>query len=379
MLKGEFFLLLGEFFTTLLQLGNFGCVLGTSLHFVLQCLLGSTYATLRCGNEFFCVRNGVLGYAILTFELVAVLGLLADLRQKLFGLLLAALRSFEQLCVLCLERLNRILCHLQIEGCAFHCLFGICELVVQLFGIIKPQANVGTLLVLHEFDCLFGFFGFLLERSYLRRYLLEDIVGAHHIILGCLELALCLVLLITVFCNTRSILKHATAFLALTGYHFGNTALTDDGVTVTANTRIHKELVDILEADALTVDEVFTVARTVVTAGNRNLIVGAIQFCKVSAVIKGDRYLGITHGTTTVGTAENNVLHFATTQVLGRDFTKYPTHSVGNIRFSRSVRAYDDRNAVASVAILAQKVNLCLAFKDKLGLIGERFEALHFQ
>ena len=331
LLKGKLVLLLGELFTARLQISNVCGVLGASLHFVLQSLFGAAYTSLRCGNELFCVRDGVLGYAIFALKRVAKLGLLADLGQELLRLFFAALRSLEQLCVLRFKRLDSILCHLQIEGCMLHCLLGSGKLVVQLFGIIEPQTDVGTLFVLHQLDRLFGFFGFLLQRPYLCRYLKEDIVGAGHIVLGCLELSFCLVLFIAVFCNTRSILKHATALLAFTGYHFGNTALTDDGVTVTANTRIHKELIDILETNALAVDKIFTVARAIVTAGNRNLIVGAIQFCKVSAVIEGDRYLGVSHGATAIRTAKDYVLHFATTQALGRDLTKYPTHSVGNI------------------------------------------------
>ena len=354
-------------------------MLGASLHFVLQSLLGAAYTTLGCGNQLFCMGNGVLCYAIFTLQLMATVGLLANLCEQLFGFLFAALRCFKQLCVLCLERLNGILCHLQIEGCALHCLLSIGELIVQLFGIIEPQTYVCSLFILHKLNCLFGFFSFFLERAYLRRYLLEDIVCTHHVILGCGKLSFSFVLFVTVLCNTRSILKHAAALFALTGYHFGNTALTDDRVTVTTNTGIHKKLIDILETNALAVDKIFTVTRTVIATGNRNFIVGAIQFCKISAVIEGDRYLGVTHGATAVGTAKDNVLHFATTQALGRDFTKYPTHSVGNIRFSRTVRAYDNCNAVASISVLVDKVNLCLAFEDEFCLIGERFEALHFQ
>ena len=377
--KGELFLLACEHLTARLQLCDVCGVLGASIHFVLQCLFGTAYTALCCGNKILGVGNGVLGYAIFTLKLVAELGLLTNLCQELLRLFLAALRCLEQLCILRLQGLDGILCHLQIKGRVLHCLLGGSKLVVQLFGVVQPQADVGALFVLHQLNCLFGLFGFLLQRSYLRRYLKKDIVCARHIVLGRLELTLCLVLFVAVFCNTRSILKHAAAFLALTGYHLGDTSLTDDGVTVTANARIHKELVDILQTNTLAVDEVFTVARAIVTAGDRNLIVGAIQFCKFSAVIEGDRYLGVSHGATAVGTAKDNVLHFATAQALGRDFAKYPTHSVGNVRFTRAVRAYDDRNAVVLSNVFRQQVNLGLGFKHELGLIGERFEALHFQ
>ena len=259
-----------------------------------------------------------------------------------------------------------------------HRLLGNAQIVVKALGIVQPKAYVRALLVFHQLDCLLCLFRLSLKRSYLRRYLGEDIVGTRHIILGILKLALRLVLFVAIFGNARRVLKDLTALLALPGHHLGDASLTDDGITVTSDTRIHEKLINILESDALAVDKVFTVARAVITAGNRYLVVGTIQFSDFSAVIQRNGYLRVSHGTTAVGTAEDDVLHLGSAQGAGGDLTQNPTHRVRNIGFSRAVGADDNRYTVRRCGRLID-LDLDLVLKNQLCLIGKRLKALHFQ
>ncbi len=66
-----------------------------------------------------------------------------------------------------------------------------------------------------------------------------------------------LLLFIAKFGNTGSLLEDIPALIALGAYDLRNAALSDDGVTVPAQTRIHEQLVDVLEPYILAVDLVF--------------------------------------------------------------------------------------------------------------------------
>ena len=121
----------------------------------------------------------------------------------------------------------------------------------------------------------------------------------------------------SVFCDSRSILENASSLLALSGDHLGNPSLTDDGIAVTSDTRVHKQLINVPQTHCLAVDKIFTVSCAVIPSRYRYLIVRAIQFGKIPSVVKGYRNLGVSHRTAAVCTAEYNVLHFASAQALG--------------------------------------------------------------
>ena len=381
LLLGQGGLLCGQGFLGVLQFGDLSCVCGAGIDLGIDRLFGAAHTSLGCGDQILCVRDGIFRHAVLALKLVAKVGLLADLREQRLRRLLASLRRLKQPLVLRFQRLDRVLGGIHVEGCMLHRFLGGCQLAAQLFGIVEPKTDVGSLFVVHQLDGFFCFFGFLAKRLYARRDLGKDIVYARHIILGVLELALRLVLFVAVLGNSRRVLKHTAAFLALTRHHFGNSPLTDDRVTVTTDTRVHEQLVDVLETNTLAVDKIFTVTRAVVTACDRYLVVGAIQLCKLAAIIKGDRYLGVSHGTAAVSSSKDDVLHLRAAKALGRDLTQNPTHRVGNIGFSRAVRTNDNGHALCrSVGcLLSHDVHRRVVFKHELGLIGKGLKALHFQ
>ena len=164
--------------------------------------------------------------------------------------------------------------------------------------------------------------------------------------------------------DTRCVLEDAPSLITLSGDDLGNLTLTNDGIPVTAHTRVHEKLVDVLQSHRLAVYVVFTVARTVITAGNRHLVVHTVKAVFGIAIVKGNRHLGISHGLTTVRAAKDNILHAVSADVFGRYLTQNPSHSVGNVGLTASVRPHDNRGS---------------RLKGKLCFIGEGFEALKLQ
>ena len=164
--------------------------------------------------------------------------------------------------------------------------------------------------------------------------------------------------------NARRVLKDATALVALARDDLGDLTLTDDRVTVASDTRVHKELVDVAQTYGLAVDIIFTLARTVVTAGDRDLVVGTVKSAEEIGIVEGHRDLGIAHRSAAVSTAENDILHLGSADALRGHLAKHPTHCVGDIRFSASVGSDDDRRS---------------SLKGQLGLVGKGLKALQFQ
>ena len=112
-------------------------------------------------------------------------------------------------------------------------------------------------------------------------------------------------------------------------------ALADDGVALPAQTGIHKQLVDVLEAHGAAVDVVLTLPGAVVTAGDHHLALLHVK--EVIGVIQDQGDLGVARLLTLGGTAENHVLHLSAPEHTGGLFPHDPADGVGDIGFSRSV------------------------------------------
>ena len=331
----------------------------------------------RGGDHFLGVAHGGLGDTVAAVQIVLGLGHGGDLTQKLLGDGAAALGHFGQSLSLHVQSLHGLLGLTEVEFGVTPQLGGLVDLSRQMLGVIEPQADIGPLLGLQQNDSLAGLVGLLLQGDDLGFHLRENVADTDEVILGGLQLALGLVLLDAVLGDTRGILEHASSLLALAGDHVGDTALTDDGVAVAADTRIEEQLVNILEAHGLAVDEVLTLPRAEIAAGDGDLVVGAIQLTEVGGIVKGHRHLGVAHGTAAVRAAEDDVLHFTASQGLGGDLTQHPAHGVGDVGFTASVGADDDRNAYGAVGHHLIRA-LMAGIKDQLGAVWKGLEALHF-
>ena len=342
-------------------------------------LTGQGSAGISGGRDHFLgVAHGGLGDAVAAVQAVLGLGEGGDLTQQLLGCGAASLGHFGQSLPLDVQRLYSLLGLIQVKGRMIAQSGGLGDIVAEALGVVEPQADVRPLLGLQQHDTLAGLVGFLFQRNELGLHLGKDIPYADEIILGGLQLALGLILLDAVLGDTRGILEYASSLLALTGDHVGDTALSNDGVAVAADTRIEEQLVNILQADGLTVDQIFTFPRAKIAAGDGDLVVGAIQLAEIRGVVEGHGDLGIAHGSSAVGAAEDDVLHLTASQGLGGDLTQHPAHGVCDVGFTASVGA-DDYGHADGGAVCHHLIRpLMTGIEYQLGAIGKGLEALHF-
>ena len=327
------------------------------------CLLCGDH-TLGVFHLLLCVCNRVFRYAILAVALAVFFIQRANALQNFGRFRLIALRLLKKLLALRVVVGNSLLGELQVITAVAEILLCFYDLLTQALGIVDPKLNVSLLFCLMQLQRLLGALRLLFKGTDLRRDLLEHVVDTGHVFLSGSELALGFGFAVAVFGNARSVLKNAAALIRFTGDDLRDLTLTDDGIAVSANARIHEQLINIAQTAGATVDKIFTLARAVIAARHDHLIVGAIQAMIAVGVVKGHRDLGKAHGATAVGTAEDDILHLGAAQTFGGNLTKHPTHRIGNVGLAAAVGADDNGSTT---------------LKGQLGLIREGFKALHFQ
>ena len=138
---------------------------------------------------------------------------------------------------------------------------------------------------------------------------------------------------------------------------------TDEGVALTPQAGVHKQLVDVLETDRLLVDIIFTFSAAVIAAGDHHFT--GIHTGKYAVtVIQDQRNLCKTNGISLFRSAENHILHLASAQSTRGLLAHDPADGIRNIRFSAAIGANDRGD------ILPEGQNR---------LIWKRFEALNFK
>src|SRR5699024_8065739 len=132
---------------------------------------------------------------------------------------------------------------------------------------------------------------------------------AFQVALGGGQAALGFVFAVAVAGDAGGLLKDLPPFARLGGHDLGDAALADDGVAVPAQAGVQKQLVDVLQADALAVDAVLALAAAVVPAADGDLVGVHVQ--AVVGVVDGQADRRIAHGAAGLGAAEDDVLHLA--------------------------------------------------------------------
>ena len=109
--------------------------------------------------------------------------------------------------------------------------------------------------------------------------------------------------------DSRRVLKYVTSVVALLCNYLGNTSLTDYRISVTTNAGIHKQLVYVLKTYCASVYKIFALSRAVITSCNRYLVIRAVKATYCVGIVKRNGNLGISHRTTGICSAENDILH----------------------------------------------------------------------
>ena len=130
-------------------------------------------------------------------------------------------------------------------------------------------------------------------------------------------------------------------------YNFRNFALADKGISVAAETRIHKKLVHVFKAAHLFAYAVFAFAVAIVLSGDDDFVV--IHKKASVAVVKTKTHFRKAVSMAQRGSVKNNVLHFGAAKRLCGLFAQNPANGVAYIAFSASVWADNGGHAAAEI------------------------------
>ena len=212
-------------------------------------------------------------------------------------------------------------------------------LSVQLFKRRHPDGDLAPLQLVAQHEIALCDLRLLLERADLHLQLFDLVVDAQEVVLRALELALRLFLAVAVARNARGLLKDLAPVGALGRDDLGDAPLADDGISVAPEARIHQKAVDVLETDALAVDEILALAAAVIAAGQHDLARIAVE--NVGGVVDDQRDLRIAELAALLRAAEDDVLHLGAAQRLGALLAHDPEDRVGDIRLAGAVGADD--------------------------------------
>ena len=181
------------------------------------------------------------------------------------------------------------------------------------------------------------------ERLELRLDLLHDVLHAQEVGLRVRELLHRLALAIAELRDARCLLEEGAAVLRTAVEDILHAVLADDAHTVVADTRVGKELVDILEAAAGAVDEVLALPAAVEPARHRYL---AEVHGQRAVVVEDQRDLRDVQGTPLRRARENDILRARAAQVADVLLAEHPAHGIRDIALAAAVRADNRRDAV---------------------------------
>src|SRR5262249_4143872 len=114
-----------------------------------------------------------------------------------------------------------------------------------------------------------------------------------------------------------------------------DSALLDDGIGFGSRAAAEKELLDVFEARGLLIDEVFTLAAAVDSAGNLHFL--GFRSQGATKVVERHRNLGHAETASRGRPLKDDVRHLAAAQALGALLAQHPSNSIDDVRFPRTV------------------------------------------
>src|SRR5699024_11046020 len=138
--------------------------------------------------------------------------------------------------------------------------------------------------------------------------------------------------------------KKLTPVLRLAAQDLVDLALTDDRISLFADTGIIKHFLNILQTAVASVDQIFALPGAVQPSCNRDFI--EIHRKLVIAVVKSDGDRSKTERFPRLRAGEYDILHISSTELLCALLAKDPADSVAYITFSAAVRSHDTCNSV---------------------------------
>ena len=178
-----------------------------------------------------------------------------------------------------------------------------------------------------------------LERADLPLHFADDVGEADEVGLGVLELAERLFFLALVLGDTGGLLENRAAVLGTRGENRVDLALLHDRVGGASDAGVHEHAVDVAQAAGGFVEFVFAGAVTEDAPGDGDFVVGGAEV--LFAIAEGERDFGHAERGPRFGAGEDDVLHFAAAEGLGRLLAKDPADAVEDVAFAAAVGADD--------------------------------------
>src|SRR5690606_3784788 len=207
-----------------------------------------------------------------------------------------------------------------------------------------------------------GLGGLAAERADLAADLGDDVGDAGKVLVGEREFLQGLLALRFVFGDAGGLFEDGAALLGVGGEDLVDLALGHDRVGRAADAGVHEELLDVLQATGLAVEEVFAAAVAINAAHDLYLVKFAAEL--LFAVGEQEGNLAHLGGFAGVGALEDDVLHLATAQGFGGLFAEHPADGVGDVGLAAAVGADDGGDA---------------GFKAEGRGVGEGFKAVEFE
>ena len=203
------------------------------------------------------------------------------------------------------------------------------QLFLPTLQLMPGPFHGGHPVILLELLNLFRFAGLVLQLLHGTVDLKKNILNPRQVGFGILQTSHGFFLADFVFGDPGGLFKQITAGMILVVEDLVNHLELDNGIGITANTGIQKEIGDVFEAASDPVQKVFTFSRTVQAASDGHLAVLGGQDALV--VIKSQPDLGQSGLFAVVGTVKNHPIHLVGTEHTGFLFAQYPSNGVHDI------------------------------------------------
>ena len=162
--------------------------------------------------------------------------------------------------------------------------------------------------------------------------------------------------------NSGGFLEYLAALSSACVDYLGDPALTDDGISVPAESGAKQHFLNVLESGLRAVDEVLTLAAAVKLTGDSHLV--GVHGERTVGIVDTQRDLGESHGFAVGGTVEDNVLHLLTAQGLCALLSHNPAQGVAYVALTVAVAADDGGG---------------LGVEIQYGLVRKGFEPMYLQ
>ena len=220
--------------------------------------------------------------------------------------------------------------------------------IVALHGLVlhlepverlHPDGDLHVLQVCAQVEILPRGSRLIAQRLDLELQLVDLVIDAQKVFIRARELALGLLLAVTVAGDARRLLKDLAAVGGLVADDLGDTALTDNGIAVAAEAGVHQKLMDVAQTAGFAIDIVFTVSAAVIPAGDNDFVL--LDRKEPCGIVQDQRHLRKAQRAALFRAAENDVLHLAAAERAGSLLAHDPEDRVGQIGLARAVRSDD--------------------------------------